>query len=640
MNELEMAEQQVRTQVGGIPPEELSKKRPSKIGQNELAQALKTLNEYKAGKTSLEDRIVEEEKFWRLQHWEGTTDSGQTPSSSAYMWNAVVNKHADMMDNYPEPAMLPREQSDEESAKLLSQIVPVVLKKNKFEKVYSDEAWYKIKHGTGSFGVFWNPTADNGLGDICISSLDVLNVFWQPGIRHIQESRNLFIVNLEDNQTLLEVYPQLNDEALGGQSFSVSVYEQEDTVDITDKSVVIDWYYKKRFPDGRIELHYCKFVGETVLYASEDEGKPFYAHGMYPIVLDVLYPESGTCFGTGVIASTKQPQLYVDALDDKIMTYLDKIANDRYWIRNSAGVNEDEFKDKTKTFVHCEGEINDEKLQKIAVERLDPAIYNVRMNKVEELKETAGNRDVNSGGATSGITSGAAIAVLQEAGNKQVRDIIQASYRVYIEVVELVIELMREFYDEARTFRVVANNQTEFVEFDNKNIKEQPVLDSEGNPITDSDGGELFRKPIFDIEVKAQKRNPYSRLSQNETAANLYNMGIFNPENAQMALIMLELMDFEGKEKVVEYVSEGATLHNIIQQQAQQIAQMQSMMGMMPQQAMPDMSNPQSGGRINGGELAKAMHNGESAALNDYGKNLVEKSKASAETGVEGGRFA
>ncbi len=636
---LQKAEEGTRNMTEYIPPEAVAK--PTKrIGRNEIAKATEILQKYKSGKTSLENRIVEEDKFWRLRHWEEQSESGNMPSSSAYLWNSVVNKHADMMDSYPEAAMLPREQSDERSAEILSKVVPVVLSRNYFEKTYSDEAWYKVKHGTGVVGVFWNPQKDNGLGEIDIKHLDILNIFWEPGITDIQDSKNLFIVELADNETLEQTYPECRDH-LGQSGITVAEYVKDDTVDTSDKSLVIDWYYKKRLPTGQIQLHYVKFVNDVLLYSSENEGQPFYEHGMYPVVFNVMYPEAGTCYGYGTIAVAKQPQMYIDALDDKIMKYAKRVTNPRYWMKTSAGVNEDEFLDETKPIVHCTADINEEKLRQMEVARLDSNVYNIRQMKVEELKETSNNRDVNSGSTSSGVTSGAAIAVLQEAGNKTVRDIIQASYRSYEQVVYLVIELIRQFYDETRTFRIVSENATEYVEFNNAQIKEQPMMSATGQPIVDEMGEQLYRKPIFDIEVKAQKRNPYSRLSQNETAANLYNMGIFNPENAQMAMAMLELMDFEGKEKVVRYVSEGATLHNVIQQQMQTIAQLQRMLGMAQQmhaEAIPK-GGSSSGGSVGRNPFAEAQANGENAALNEYGKNLVEKSRASAEKGIEGGRF-
>ena len=96
-------------------------------------------------------------------------------------------------------------------------------------------------------------------------------------------------------------------------------------------------------------------------------------------------------------------------------------------------------------------------------------------------------------------------------------------------------------------------------------------------------GEPLFRKPVFDLEIKVQKKNPFSILSQNELAKELLAMGAFNPERAQEMLGALMLMEFEGKEEVVEFVKNGQTLFNMLQQARMQMAQL---MGIgMPQGA-------------------------------------------------------
>ena len=40
------------------------------IGKAEIARAIETLNRYKRGKANLERRIVEDELWWELRHWE------------------------------------------------------------------------------------------------------------------------------------------------------------------------------------------------------------------------------------------------------------------------------------------------------------------------------------------------------------------------------------------------------------------------------------------------------------------------------------------------------------------------------------------------------------------------------------------
>ncbi len=74
----------------------------------------------------------------------------------------------------------------------------------------------------------------------------------------------------------------------------------------------------------------------------------------------------------------------------------------------------------------------------------------------------------------------------------------------------------------------------------------------------DTEGYENFRRPVFDIQVKAEKQNPFSTMTQNETAVNLYQLGFFNPQMAGQALIALDMMNFEGKDEIIRKISEQA----------------------------------------------------------------------------------
>ena len=113
----------------------------------------------------------------------------------------------------------------------------------------------------------------------------------------------------------------------------------------------------------------------------------------------------------------------------------------------------------------------------------------------------------------------------------------------------LAIELIRQFYDEPRFFRVIAENgNQEFVSYDNSAIRVKSQGEAFGVTLGD-------RKPIFDIKVSAQKSSPFSKISQNELALQLYNSGMFNPEFRQQALLAISMMDFEGKSALVAKLS-------------------------------------------------------------------------------------
>ena len=581
MDYLPMAMQKLK----GQPSAEISSAEPMKqvVDKKVLEEAIQTLKDYKAGKANFESRIVEEERWWKLRHWDvikgkSTLEASHNPEearpepASAWLFNSIANKHADVMDNFPEPNILPREQADEADAKTLSSVLPVIFERNEYEQTYSRAAWYKLKHGVAAKGVFWNKELENGLGDIDIRFIDMLNIFWEPGITDLQDSRNLFIVSLRDNDLLEKEYPQLKHKQ-GGQVIDVKEYAHDDNVDTSDKSLVVDWYYKRSGGLGKTILHYCKFVGSEILFASEnnpDYANGYYEHGRYPVEFDVLFPEEGTPVGFGYIALMKSPQLYIDKLSQVVLENTMMSAKVRFLAKNNAGINEDEFLDWSKPIVHYEGDPNN--IKPLEVQQVGGSVLNVLQMKIDELKETSSNRDVSQGSSSGGVTAAAAIAALQEAGNKTSRDLIAGSYRAYKEENYIAIELARQFYDMERTFRITGDTGAyEYIAFSNAGLQGKPVGPAYPGQELEMGYKPATRVPVFDIVVKPQKRSPYSKMAQNELAKELYQMGFFNPQLAEQSLTALELMDFDGIEKVKEKVQQGQTLLNQMQMMSEQL---------------------------------------------------------------------
>lgn len=609
------------------------------IDKKAIEKAAETLKKYKDGKQKLEERIVEEEQWWKLRHWDviGKGELGDRPQpTSAWMFNSIAAKHADIMDNYPEPNVLPRERGDAESAKILSSILPVIYERNNYEETFSDAAWYKLKHGVVAKGVFWNTELEEGLGDIDTQFIDMLNIFYEPGITNLQSSRNLFIVSLKDNDLLEAEYPQLKGK-IGGKIINVKEYVYDDTVDVTNKSVVVDWYYKKRNTAGKTVLHFCKFVGSELLFASENEPEyaenGFYNHGLYPVEFDVLFPEEGTPVGFGYIAIMKSPQMYIDKLQQVILENAIDATNPRYFAKKNVGINIDEYKDKSKKIVWVEGDIDEERLKLIDVPQVSGSALNILQMKIDELKETSSNRDVSQGSTSGGVTAAAAIAALQEAGNKQSRDMISASYRSYTRECYLAIELMRQFYDETRSFRITGETgKYEFVDFNNQMMQGEAIPPAYAGQELEPDYVELFRKPVYDIVVKPQKRSPYSKMAQNELAKEMYNMGFFNPQLAEQSMTALELMDFDGIEAVKEKVQQGQTLMNMVNQMAQELAMLRNAVGMGVGTAQPQANLPSEATQAHGG-MGQAQKQAQQATMTDYGARLASRANPDMNNG-------
>ena len=539
----------------------------ARIGVEQIREANNTLQKYKQGKANLEQRIIDNEQWYKLRHWECMRDKKQqVQPTSAWLFNSLANKHADAMDNFPSPNILPREEGDKGEAEMLSSIIPVILEQNDFEETYDNVQDYRLKSGTGVYGIFWDNEKMNGLGDISILKADLINLFWEPGITDIQRSRHLFHVELADNDLLEQEYPQLRGK-LSSSSIDLSKYVYDDTVDTSTKSAVVDWYYKKR-QNGRNVLHYCKYVNDVVLFATENDPemaeRGWYDHGQYPFVFDPLFSMEGTPCGFGYIDVGKDTQAYIDRANQAIMQNMLANAKPRHFIRSDGSVNEAEYADTTKDFIHVDGSLGQDSILPVQGKPLNNVYIEVLHDKIDELKETTGNRDISTGGTTSGVTAASAIAAMQEAGSKLSRDSNKASYRAFRKVVLMVIELIRQFYDLPRCFRIMGENGTaRFVEYSNANL--QPQMQGIEMGV---DMG--YRLPLFDVEITAQKASPYSKMSQNELALQFFGAGFFNPQMSDQALACLEMMDFDRKQGIMQRIAQNGMMYKAAMMMMQQ----------------------------------------------------------------------
>ena len=529
-----------------------------------LNSAMNTLLRYRSGKSSVNQRVVKAQQWWKLKNWEqirqdkGIKGTTEQPANTGWLWNCIVGKHADAIDSYPEPIILPRELGDKKEAQELSKIIPVVLEKCGFEEVYNKAMWQKMQEGTGVYGVFWDSTKLNGLGDIAITKVNILNLYWEPGVDDIQDSRNLFYSSYVDMEELNEAYPDLQGKLSNAKLF-IEKYQTDDNIDVSNKAVVVDWYYKKK-NGGRTVLHYCKFVGENCLYSSEEEGlaEGYYNDGEYPFVMDPLFPVEGSPAGYGYIDIAKDQQTEIDVLSQAMTMNAVMRATPRYFVRKDGSINESEFMDFSKPLVHTGGSLGQDALRPVEVNAMGSDAHNMLQQMIDAIKFITGNTDVNNGGVPSGVTAASAIAALKEDSGRSSKDSTKAAYRAYRKLVTMCIERIRQFYEIPRKFRILgADGQENFTTYSNANLKTRELEALPGQQ-------PALIMPVFDIEVRAQRETAYTRMSQNELALQFYDKGLLNPQMTDQALIVLDMMEFKGKEELRKRIIDQGTLRDVL----------------------------------------------------------------------------
>ena len=562
----------------------------------------------------------------------------------------IVSKHADAMEAYPEPNVLPREPGDRNEATMLSSIIPAILEQNKFERTYDRAMWQKLKAGTAAYRVSWDKEKLGGLGDISIETVNLLNLFWEPGVDDIQQSSMVFYTFLDDKEELQSRYPQLRDGGLKNNGFNMTKFVYDDTVDTANKATVIEAYYH-RWEQGRRVLHYCMYVGDVVLYSTENEdarrrqaqheellrqaeilaateraetssvgfadtfpvrgegmrgmraaegigpygeartsdARPYgesgstwpqgalartgegmpgmaaeehwglYDHGKFPFVLDPLYPIEGSPCGYGFVDLAANVQTQIDLLKGAFLKNTMVGATPRYFQRRDGSINEEEFLDLTKPIIHVNGNMGEDSLRSVGYQTLSGNYIQVLENTIHELRQVTGNTETATGSTSAGATAASAIAALQEASGKGSRDCTRGSYTAFADIVEMIVELIRQFYDAPRRFRIVGMNGAQsFVSYSNEHLRPQ-----DQGFVGGVDLG--MRRPVFDFKIAPQKRSSYTKLTQNEMALQFYSAGVFDPSRADLVLPMLNMMEFEGKDELTQKISQNAEMFRQLQ---------------------------------------------------------------------------
>lgn len=545
------------------------------VDAERVREMMRVLKDYQAAKAKTDDRVIAAEHWWKMHNsYEeiGETSAlkdGGYVAKTAWLHSLISNKHADYMDNYGEATILPREPGDVDEARKLTGVVPYVFKQADFRTAWSRVGWQKFKYGTGVYKTYWDKTRLNGLGEIAIERISVLNLYWQPQIENIQDSEYVFQLTPMSRKRLIEDYPQLEGHLQSNGGLTVRKYGNPDEhYREGETSIFVECYYKQ---EG--VLHYCTFVSgyDEPLFASENEPESypngFYDHGLYPYDIDVLFPVEGTLAGYGYVDIEANPQIAIDLLRTAITENAIAGSTPRYFVRSQTNINQDDYLNLNKKLVAVP-DLSDNALKLIEHKSLDSVYVSVLEELITELRETSGNTET-SAGTTHGVTSATGIAALQEASGKSSRDAIGESYNVLESITYKVIELIRQFWDMPRTIRVTGDNgRMEFTQYSNAGLQPQPLT---------AGGYELgYRQPMFDIDVRAQKLNAYTSSAYNDFALQLFQLGFFNPQLSDQSLIALQMMDFQGKEKVTQLIQESGTLQSklvMLAQYAMQLAQ-------------------------------------------------------------------
>ena len=495
-----------------------------------LTEALEALSDYKLDKEPYLKAQRDNDRLYKSWYSKSVDDiNNKLKCTNSLVFSAIENAVATANENYPMADILERDEDSADAATALSKIVPVVLEYSGFKKLYKANMRSKHKHGTAFYCVTCNEATEN----VDIRILDFCDVYFDMHVDDVQDSKFLFILSAIDNEELIRRFPEHKDMFQG--DAAVDTLEQDSSFRIKNSTVITDCYYKR---NG--SLHLMKICDNEVIAATEDMPgyeNGLYDHGLFPIVVDRLYPIDRCPLGFGMIDIAKSTQLQIDKLNTAITENIMINSRPRYLAKRNGGIDEAEFRDISKNVVHYEGETG--ALVPIIGKEVNAYYLSHRDVVKDELKELLANRDFQQGTTMGGVTAASAIQVLQQAGEKRSRLMSDDSYDAFRDIVYMVIELIRQFYNTPRSFRFTNDRgRKSFISFSNAMLKKN--------------GADLDDDPAeFDIDIVPQKENPFSREAFNNTILTLWQSGMFNPDLYDSAKVAISSMQFDGKEKLL-----------------------------------------------------------------------------------------
>lgn len=452
--------------------------------------------------------------------------------------STYVNSVADQMDNMPEANMIPETPEMQETAEDLTDVVRFVLNHNDYEALHRRRVEDFLGPGTAVTQVVWDSDMDWGRGNIALIRWPVENFLWDPLCEDIQDSRALIKVSWHPMSWFHAHYPKqapyisAEDNQHNGVGVPRSQMGGEDGDE--GRAMLLEYWYRRFSTKTRRYTINVAYLAGGALLANKER---VFAHGRYPFVLDVMTPIEGMPVGDGMIHELAPMMRYIN----RYISYLDEnirmSSGAKLLIDERSGVDPDDMADMSKRVVTAKN-MSDYVPQWLQTVPLTSAATGQLLQLQTDLKQDSGQNQFSRGETTGGVTAFSAIDALQAAAAKITRFRLATLNHGFKQIVELVMWLLSEFYDETRTRMITG-----------KDGAQRPV-DMSAERLFGISGGGALPPPAYSVQVQVQRRNPLRVQAMNETIIRAYSMAAQGGQYFPLS-ILFSMMDFDGKDRIL-----------------------------------------------------------------------------------------
>lgn len=481
--------------------------------------------------------------------------------------STINNVVADQMLNMPEAKLMPETMDMQDAADDLQAMVHYVIYcANNFEQMHYRRCEDFYGPGTAITQIAWDPDMAYGKGEIALIRWPLEAFLWDPTAENIQDCRAVMKVSWHPLSWYREHYPEAGKYVTSddGTHNNVGMTEgQEDAEHSSDeKRALMIEYWWRTFDAStrRYKVNVAYAAGNALLDKAED----VYTHGMYPFVIDVHDSVEGSLAGEGLVHELVPMMRYINRYMSYIDMNLRMSSKGRILVQRGSGIDKDALTDWETDVI--EGDrITADSWTWMQNQPFNSAANQMMAQLQSDLKADGGANQFTRGETTGGIVSGKAINSLIEAGGKISSMRTEQLKYGFKQIVEQIIWLMAQFYDDDRTV-LIAGRQLA-VQVDTQRLFGKKTKGAV-NP------------PPYTVQIEVSSRDPQRIANQNQMFMEAYTMSAQAQQFFPLSSLF-QILNLDGKDKILPVIEANENYQEQMQQMQQQMEQMAQQMEQM-----------------------------------------------------------
>ena len=491
--------------------------------------------------------------------------------------STVNNLVADQMLSMPEAKLLPETTEMQEAADDLQDMVHFVIYcANNFEQLHYRRCDDFYGPGTAVTQIAWDPDMNYGKGEIALIRWPIEAFLWDPTADNIQECRAVMKVSWHPLSWYREHFPDVGkyvyaDE--GDHNNAGMTDGQEDAEHASDEKramLVEYWWRTYDAKTRRYSISVAYAAGGALL----DVQKDIYAHGLYPFVIDTHDSREGSLAGEGAVHELVPMMRYIN----RYAAYADMNARmsskGRMLSKRGSGIDKESLVDWTVDVVEGDRITKGEDWDWMQSPPFNNTIVQLMTLMQSDLKADSGANQFTRGETTGGIVSGKAINSLIQAGGKVASMRTEQLKYGFKQMVEQIIWLMAQFYDNKRVMMITGRNGQ----------RRSITVDTER--LFGRKGKGAVNPPPYTVQIEVSSRDPQRIADQNQMFMEAYTMAAQAQQVFPLSALF-RILNLDGKDRILPVIE----ANEAYQEQMAAMQQQMEQMGAMLEQAQAENAN-------------------------------------------------